>query len=200
MFRLRFTHLGARAPGFSFPEVVVVLTIVMAMAGVGAPMAGHAVDEARARHAAGFVAGELRAARQQALYRSRTAGLVFDEVGGRWTFRACTDGNGDGLRRADIRTAVDPCGAPQDVHDLFPGVEVVVSPVIPGPEGDPATADAVRFGASDIASFSPEGSCTAGTVFLRGARGSQFAIRVGNITGRIRVLQYNAHLRQWGTV
>ena len=40
---------------------------------------------------------------------------------------------------------------------------------------------AERLGASDIASFSPEGSATAGSVYLRSARGLQYAVRVGNV-------------------
>ena len=55
----------------------------------------------------------------------------------------------------------------------------------------------VRFGASQIASFSPEGSCTAGTLYLRSLRGLQYAVRLGNVTGRTRILRYDAAARRW---
>jgi hypothetical protein len=73
-----------------------------------------------------------------------------------------------------------------------------VDPTLPGPEGSPASPDPVRFGASDIASFSSLGSCTPGTVFLRSKNGVQFAIRVGGATGRTRILKYYAGAGKWG--
>ena len=59
------------------------------------------------------------------------------------------------------------------------------------------TPDAIRFGASDMASFSPSGSCTAGSLFLRSAGNVQYAVRVAGVTGRTRILRYNAVSQSW---
>jgi hypothetical protein len=48
-----------------------------------------------------------------------------------------------------------------------------------------------------MASCSPLGSCTAGTVFLRSERGLQWAIRVAGVTGRTRILRYDNGARTW---
>jgi hypothetical protein len=80
---------------------------------------------------------------------------------------------------------------------MFPGVDIAVDPALAGPDGEPGSPDPVRFGRSDMASFAPEGSGTAGTLFLRSQRGEQFAVRIGNITGRLRILRYDRGARQW---
>ena len=145
-----------------------------------------------------FVAGAMRNARQQALVQSRSVGLVFDLVAGRWTYRLCEDGNGNGLRRADVAAGTDVCfGDRVDLAVLFPGVRIAADPGLRGPDGEPGSADAVRFGASDMASFSSIGSCTAGSLLLQAADGTPFIVRVGGITGRTRVLRYDTRSRVW---
>jgi hypothetical protein len=144
------------------------------------------------------MAAQLRLARQQAALRGRAVGLLFDRVGSRWTFRVCVDGNGDGVRRAQVSAGTDAClDGPIVLERLFPGLEVAVEEHLPGPDGEAGSADAVRFGRSDLASFSPEGNATAGTLFLRSRLGRQYAVRVGNVTGRIRLLRYDPGTRAW---
>jgi Tfp pilus assembly protein FimT len=171
--------------GASLVELLVVMVLVAGLAGLSLPATARSIDAGRARDAAGFVAARLRLARQHAVFRTASVGLVFDVVSGRWVMRVCSDGNGNGLRRSEIAGGIDPCTeGPHDVGHLFPGVE-------------PGSADPVRFGTSNMASFSPEGSGTAGTLYLRSAHGQQFAVRVGNITGRTRVLRYDPGLPGW---
>lgn len=184
--------------GSSFVELLVGLAIISILMTLAVPATAYSIDSSRARDAAGFVAARLRLARQHAVFRTAAAGLVFDSVNGRWQLRACQDGNGNGLRRADIAAAVDRCpDGPFDLGQMFKGVTIAVDPSLKGPDGEPGSADPVRFGASDMASFSPEGSGTAGSVYLRSARGQQYAVRVGNVTGRTRVLRYDAGSRTW---
>jgi type II secretory pathway pseudopilin PulG len=184
--------------GSSFVELLVGLAIVAILMSMAVPATAYSIDSSRARDAAGFIAARLRLARQHAAFRTAAAGLVFDVVNGRWQVRACQDGNRNGLRRADIASRVDPCpDGPYDLGELFHGVTIAVDPDIRGPDGEPGTSDPVRFGSSDIASFSSEGSGTAGTVYVRSARGQQYAVRVGNVTGRTRVLRYDAGARLW---
>jgi prepilin-type N-terminal cleavage/methylation domain-containing protein len=194
----RLRQLVSRTHGFSFIELLLVLAIVVTLAAVAAPLTARSIDASRARQAAGFVAARLRLARQQAVFRTTSIGLVFDDRGGRWTFEVCGDGNGNGLRRAEIASAVDRCvEGPYDIAQLFPGARVGIDESIPGPEGDPASADAVRFGRSNIASFSPAGTGSAGTIFIRSAA-TQYAVRVAGATGRLRTLRFDPASRRWG--
>jgi hypothetical protein len=76
-------------------------------------------------------------------------------------------------------------------------VEVAVDGHLPGPDGTPSSTDAVKFGSADIASFSPDGTATAGTLFLRSKHGVQYAVRVAGVTGRTRILRYDPAARAW---
>jgi hypothetical protein len=93
-----------------------------------------------------------------AIRSNRAAGLVFDLVHGHWQFRVCVDGNANGLRRAEIGSTDVCIAGPTDVRQQFPEVAIAVDPTLRGPEGESGSPDPVRFGASDIASFSPIGT------------------------------------------
>ena len=191
-------HAGFGDGGFTCVELVLALAIVLMLASVVGPATAEVVDASRARQAAGFMASRFRLAHLQAVSRTRSVGLVFDLVGGRWTFRLCADGNGNGLWRAELATGQDACTeGPYDLAAMFPGMAIDVDPRLPGPEGDPSTGDPVRFGSSDILSFSAAGTCTAGTLFLRSENGTQYGVRISNITARTRILRYETGLRQW---
>ena len=55
----------------------------------------------------------------------------------------------------------------------------------------------MRIGRSRILTFTPIGTATSGTLYLRGRGSIQFAVRVLGATGRTRVLRYDARLRKW---
>ena len=189
---------GSRDAGITLVELAVALTIVTMLAALSAPLVAHAIDEGRARHAAGFLASRLRLARQRAVTSSASVGLVFDRVGSAWTFRVCEDRNGNGIRRAEIDAGVDRCPeGPYWPETMFAGVRVAVDAALPGPDGEAGSADPVRFGASDIASFSPLGSCTSGSVYLRSARDAQYLVRVAGVTGRTRILRFDPVGSTW---
>lgn len=179
-------------------ELVLVSGLVLMTAAIAMPATSTARDEGRARQAAAFAAARLREAKHQAVSRSASAGLVFDLVDGRWMFRLCVDGNANGLRRSDLRDGRDSCvdGA-VDLATLFPGAAVQADGAVRGPDGDPPSTDPVRFGTSSIASFSPAGSCTAGSLFVRSARGTQYVVRIAGVTGRLRILRYDAASAAW---
>ena len=189
---------SGRDAGVTLIELVVALTIVGMLAGLSAPLVAHAIDEGKARHAAGFLASRLRLARQRAVTTSASVGLVFDHVGGAWTFRVCEDRNDNGIRRSEIDAGIDRCPeGPYWPETMFAGVRVAVDASLPGPDGDGGSADPVRFGASDIARFSPLGSCTSGSVYLRSARDAQYAVRVAGVTGRARILRFDPVGSTW---
>ncbi|MFI5176969.1 MAG: Tfp pilus assembly protein FimT/FimU [Vicinamibacterales bacterium] len=187
--------------GVTLIESLIALTLIFVVIAFAVPTTAATVDAGRVGHAAGVMAGRFRLARQEAVAGSRSVGLVFDRVSGRWTFRVCVDGNGNGIRRSEIASGTDRCPeGPIDLEAMLPGIRIDVDPTLRGPGGEPPSPDAVRFGASDLASFSPLGSCTAGTLFLRSPLGAQFAVRIGGATGRTRVLRYDHASRVWQEV
>jgi Tfp pilus assembly protein FimT len=175
----------------------VALAIVSLGAAASAPALASAADSSRAREAAAYLAAQCRAARAEAVSRNATVSLVFDSANGRWRFRRCVDGNGNGMRRAEITSGRDTCGPSLEVGEMFAGVTVAVAPGLPDPDGGSPTNGAVRFGSSDIASFTAVGTATAGTVYVRSAGGAQYAIRVAGTTARTRVLRYVDVSRAW---
>jgi type II secretory pathway pseudopilin PulG len=184
--------------GTSLAELVIVLVIASLLVAFAVPTTGATIDAGRASQAASVMASRFRLARLEAVSQSRSIGLVFDQQGGRWTFRVCADGNGNGIRRAEIASGTDAClEGPHDLQAMFPGVQIAVDATIRGPGGEPPSPAPVRFGTSNLASFSALGSCTAGTLFLRSPMGAQYAVRLAGATGRTRVLRYAPTTRTW---
>ena len=192
-------HPGAsRDDGYSMVEMLIVATLVMTLAAMVTPVTSATIDASRVRQAAGFASSRVRFTRQQAVYGNRSFAMAFDMVGGRWTFKVCSDGNHNGIRRVDVSAGIDPCvEGPHDIEALFKGTRVAVDPTIPGPGGEPGSPDPVRFGQSNLFSCSIAGSCTAGSLYLQSPKGIQYAIRVSGISGRTRVLRYDRATSRW---
>jgi hypothetical protein len=183
----------------SYADVMLVLAAAGLLASLALPETAQANPAIRLRSAAHLVGSTLRSARQRAVATGRSAAVVFTQRDGRWTFDTCIDGNRNGLRRTEMASGVDTCdGHRIDVSIHYPGVAVAVDPLLPGPDDDPPTSDPVRLGSADMISFSPAGSGTAGTLYLRTAANEQYAIRIGNMTGRVRMLRYDPGARLWG--
>jgi type II secretory pathway pseudopilin PulG len=173
-------------------EVLLVLALVAVVLGLTAPAVGSVRDAGRLRQAAGYLGSKIRWARQQAASTGVHTAVVFDRVAGAWTFRLCHDGNGNGVRRAELASGTDPCGRTvEQLPSLFPGVDIGVDAGLRGPSGEPGSADAVRLGSADLMSCSPAGSCTSGTVFIRSVRGAHSAVRIAGVTGRTRILRHD---------
>jgi type II secretory pathway pseudopilin PulG len=196
--RRQLSQPSVRDAGITMVELVVVVAVVAVLASVTTPLSATAIDRSRARAAAAFVASRFRLARIEAVNQVANVGVVFDLVNNRWQIRACRDGSGNGLRRADIASGADPCfDGPHEFGAMFPGVDIAVDPLLTGPAGEPGNPDPVRFGTPDIASFSPTGSCSSGSLFLRSAKGLQLAVRISGANGRMRVFRYDRTPRVW---
>lgn len=186
--------------GLTVIEAVIVMAVIAVVAGVAAPVTANVIDASRARQAASFMAARFRLARQLAVNTTTNAGIVFDQVNGEWSFRVCRDDKGDGLRRSDLATGEDTCTeGPYWMNELFPGVAIAVDPTLTGPSGEPPNPDPVRFGKPDIASFSPAGTSTSGSLYLRSRGQVQYAVRVFGVTGRTRILRYDSGAGVWKT-
>jgi type II secretory pathway pseudopilin PulG len=181
--------------GFSLVDLLVAAALVGGLAGMAVPLMTQATDAARARAAAGYVAGRLRLARIQAVRAGAATALVFDADDG--SFRLCRDGNGNGVRRLDVESGRDPCGPAETVDDRFADVRVGLDPTVPDLDMVAGRQDGIRFGRSAMASCSPAGHCTPGSLYLTSAGGTHFGVRVSGLTGRTRLLRFDRGSNGW---
>jgi hypothetical protein len=183
--------------GTSLLELLLMLTIALLVLSATTMATGAVREEGRVRGAATVLAGQFRHARQDAVRRSASTALVFDQESSGWSVRTCHDGNRNGVRRSDIAAGVDLCERATGISAAFPGVTMGVDERIPGPDDDAPSGDPVRLGRGNLASFSPDGTCTSGTIFLRSAGRVFYAVRLAGVTGRTRLLRYDTGLGRW---
>ena len=188
--------MRATAAGLSLIEVLMALSLTMAAAGAAVP-AMLEVDRAmKLRAAASFVTGYLQHARVSAVTRSRPVGVRFTDLGGDYAIGSFADGNGNGIRTAEIATGVDAAIDPeQRLSARSSSVRVARLAGVPDVNGG-AGGDAVRFGASGIATFDADGSASSGSLYLTDGR-TQLAVTVTPATGRIRLRRWDPRLRVW---
>jgi Tfp pilus assembly protein FimT len=162
--------------GATLIELLFALGLFLVLSAMAVPQVLAGLDRARARAAARFVAARLAFARAEAVARAATVALRFSPILDGSTFFLYVDGNGNGVRSAEIDSGRDTVlDGPVSLSRVFPGVSI----------------ESVSFGTSGIVSFTPVGTATAGTIYLRGREGVRYAVRVFGTTGRTRVLRYD---------
>lgn len=177
-----------------------VVGLVFTLSAVAIPEYLAAVDEFRTAGAARYMAARVHRVRMEAIMRSANVALRFVWVDSGFAFSVFLDGNGDGVRTLDIERAVDRQIVPGErLPDHFSGVDFGVLSGLPSvePGADPPGSDPIKLGSSNLLSFSPTGTSSPGSVYIRGRKTSQYAVRVLGATGRIRVLKFNPGTRQW---
>jgi len=154
------------------------------------------------RSSAGEVRAVLFQARALAISRGRYVGVKFRKNGNRYEWALYGDGNGNGIRTAEIAKGVDPplgIAIPWSRNDVLPGI--LRGGRVPDP-GNPRTAldrldDPIRFNASDICSFSPIGESTPGSIYLWDGRDRMAVVRVFGRTAKVRTLYYRRGEKEW---
>ncbi|MHB1047957.1 MAG: pilus assembly FimT family protein [Thermoanaerobaculia bacterium] len=194
----------ARRPlrGITLPEVLTTLAILSLAAGLSAAAVHGLAGQTSLRAAAHEVASVFTQARGRAIHRSVQCGVKWIGRDGDLTLQIHDDGDGDGVRSDDIESGVDPLVyGPVSVRKRWPKVTVGFIPgfVARDPSGNPAgnLSDPVRFGRSDIASFSPIGDCSPGSVWLGDAKSRQSLVRLSPATATITIYEWAAARQSW---
>ena len=189
------------ARGYTLLETICAAALCLTMGAVAVPVIGGTLDRERTIIGTQIVAGQLQRARLEALKGARTVAVRLAMVDDRTTIQLFVDGDGDGVRQADIDFAIDPALTPEgflDDHARDVSLRINQTVMDIGGAGELAAGeDPLRIGNTSLLAFSPLGSSTSGTLYIAGHRGPQMAIRVFGGTGRVRVMTFDARTRQW---
>ncbi len=188
---------GAGPPaGFSLVEVLACLALLGILIALAVPLLAETVARERLRAAGWETALRIRGLRQRAITECVGYGLRFIQVAGLWSCSLYRDGNGNGIRTADILAGRDTLvWGPEEPGMRHEGIRYGL-PEAGIPRIPPSTgliqnpADPVKFGPSDIVSFSPSGSISSGSLYLTDGR-RVAAVVVYGPTGRIRAFRFD---------
>lgn len=193
---------GSAAPaGFSLPELVVTLGVVAVTAAVALPVLSEATAAAHTVAAARTVAAQCSEARGLAARRRRSVALRFIQMDRGWGTALVADGNGNGVRSAEVSSGIDLTVRPvQRLDGRFGEAGIRVAASVPAVDGGGLLLvgdDPVRVGPLNQLVFGPTGGGSGGTIYIGGRSGQQLAVRVLGTTGRVRVLRYMPGRRTW---
>jgi Tfp pilus assembly protein FimT len=178
-----------------------VLAILLALGAAVGTGVSHLRSVVSIRSAAAEVGAALYRARMYAITQGVNVGLKYRLRDGRIEWALYGDGNGNGVRTAEIVSGVDrPIGilVIWSRNDVRPAI--MTGAVVPDPDGSGRLTnldDPIRFNRSDICSFSPLGECTPGSIYLWDGGDRMAVVRVYGRTGKIRTLYYRRGEREW---
>lgn len=136
----------------------------------------------------------------EAVMRTADVGLQFAVTPTGFAYAVYVDGNGNGIRSADIDAGIDPqISALERLPDRFAGVEFGVLAGLPAvdPSGTPPGDDPIKLGVSNILTYTPLGTSSSGSLYIRGRRDLQFVLRIFGDTAKTRALRFDSKGRQW---
>lgn len=188
----------ADAAGLTLLELLFAMALGTTLTAMAVPVTATTLEALRAAAAARYVAGRVMAIRMEAVRKSTAVALRFEAVGSDYAFAPFIDGNGNGVRTADILAGIDRQAGPYErLFEKFAGIRFELTSGVPDADGAPGgSADGVRIGSPRILTMSPDGTATSGTLYLTG-RGGQYAVRVLGATGRVRVLFFHTGDHAW---
>jgi hypothetical protein len=186
--------------GLSLFELLLALTAITWMLVIATPGVTRLRQEVSLRSAVHEASVAFYLARSYAISKNRNVGLKFRKNGDRYEWALYADGNGNGVRTAEIASGVDRylgLSYPWTRNDVLPGI--MTGTRVPDPSGGylDRIDDPIRFNSSDICSFSAMGECTPGSVYLWDARDGMAVLRVFGGTAKLRSLYYRRGERGW---
>jgi type II secretory pathway pseudopilin PulG len=186
--------------GYSLVELLFVTALGITVGAVAVPLCLAAIDDFRAAGAARYVSTRFYRARMEAVMRSTSVAIHFAKTPAGYSYTVYLDGNGNGVLTHDIQNGVDRrINATERLRDHFAGVEFGAVPNLPpiDPGGTAPGTDPIRLGVSSLASFTAHGTSSSGTVYIRGRRDAQYAVRIFGDTGKTRMLKFEHHTGHW---
>jgi len=168
------------------------------------PTAAAMAIDARISAGAREIAAILQAQRWEAVAANETRGLYFVRDARGWQWFDVRDGNGNGLRTAEVRAGVDPTvRGPFRLEQRVAGIRLGFPPTARLPAVPPRTGslanvvDPVQFGRSDLISFSALGTSSSGTLYVTDGRHALRAIVLFGPSARLRVWRLDTRENRW---
>jgi prepilin-type N-terminal cleavage/methylation domain-containing protein len=190
--------------GFSLVELLAVMLLMGVVLVITLPTLASMRMAGRVAAGARELAMTLHALRWKSVAHNRNHGLLFDRSGDGWVWFEVRDGNGNGLRSAELRAGIDDTiSGPHRLEDRDPLIGLGFPPAARLPNIPPrsgaigALHDPVKFGRSDLVSFSPLGSASSGTIYLTDGRHMLYAVVLFGPTARVRVWRLDLREGQW---
>ena len=178
--------------GHTLVEMIIVIAILAIFGTLSVPHIRAYSEEVHLLGAGHVFRGEFRKARSMAATRGVYTALRFEsQAGGGWSLSTYADGNFNGVLSSDITAGIDRrVAGPRQLTTGAGDVRVGINPGTPAVPPDHGTldpADPIRFGQSNMLSFSPLGTATPGTFYLAGAH-AQAAVRITPGSARVRLM------------
>jgi len=190
------THVPRTSAGFSLLELLVVLGGSLIMAAVALPNLVEFRREYALLGAAQSFKAEFMRARSVATKKNTQTAIRFEtDPSGVPMYSTYIDGNFNGVRSSEIAVGIDVrIAGPFRLDAGQTGVEVGVLPGAPAPDGGVLGSEPIRFGNSRMVSFSPLGTGTPGTFYLRTSK-TMAGVRVTGGSARVRIMLLRG--RRW---
>jgi prepilin-type N-terminal cleavage/methylation domain-containing protein len=178
--------------GRTLLEMVFVLALILILASIFMPGLRAYSQEVQLMGAAQSFRGQFREAYSIAIAKNVQTAIRFETgPGGAPAYSIYVDGNHNGVLSVDIAAGRDlRIAGPRPLDAGLAGVRVGINanvPAIPPDSGTLDPTDPIRFGRSNMLSFSPMGTASPGTFYLAGD-GAQAAVRVTPESARVRIL------------
>jgi hypothetical protein len=193
-----------RDRGTSLIEAVVGIALIALGLLVAVPSLATLAAAGRAASGARHLAGTFQALRWKAVAQGTSHGLYFAQHGAGWAWWEVEDGNGNGLRTAEVASGVDRVrGGPYRLEAILEHTRLGFPPgdrfpaVPPGSGFIRDTRDPVQFGASDLVSFGPLGTASTGTAYVTDGRHRLYAVVLFGPTAKLRVCRYDTRTGRW---
>jgi len=186
--------------GFTFAELLFALGVASVLSAAAAPQLLAGLDEWRTRGAVRYLSSRLYRARMESAIRNVDTAVRFAVAGSTIEYFTAVDGNRNGVRAADLQSGVDRIIDHRErLADRFAGVDFGTLPGLPpvDPSGTAPGTDPIRLGSGDMVTFTPLGSSSPGSLYVRGRGQVQYVLRMFAETGRIRILRYYPGTREW---
>jgi type II secretory pathway pseudopilin PulG len=188
--------------GTSLFELLVVLLILGITFTLSLPALTDLLAEEGLQTAAREVSIILTTARARAIFQGTDVGVKWISSGGDLVLSVYQDGNGNGVTTADIKKGVDRLVAgPYWLRGKYPGISFSFVPGFDDldPGGAPIgnITDPLRFGRSDICTFSPLGKASPGSVYLSNSQRRQAAVRVTPQNAKIQMFTWHGKSLKW---
>lgn len=188
--------------GVTLVDMLVTVSIIGLLTTISLASLSDILWRAALRGAVVRICGLLSMTQEDAVAMKRCRAIKFlRDADGGWSYAIYTDGDNDGVLNDDIAKGIDPLVQGPDLLVAPRAMATIGIPAkgLPDPDGGRIRADAspVQFNRSFLCSFSPDGSGTPGSIYLRTVAGDAAVVRCSGEGGRVSVLLLGRFLRRW---